>query len=139
MILLGSESGQHFVITFFIPSALAQKVLEKIVLLWKNCLSVDTALVTILRFFSFLKNWANPGLFFIYFRLFKHTPQFLQQINLKKCPPSLWCWESNSQPLKHESPPITIRPGLPLRFFSFKKIFQSFLSIRLTLTDAISF
>ena len=30
----------------------------------------------------FLK-WANPGLFFVYFRLFKHTLQFLQQINVK--------------------------------------------------------
>ena len=27
--------------------------------------------------------WANPGLFFIYYRLFKHTLQFLQQINVK--------------------------------------------------------
>ena len=26
----------------------------------------------------------NPALFFIYFRLFKHTLQFLQQINVKK-------------------------------------------------------
>ena len=30
-----------------------------------------------------LLKWANPGLFFIYFRLFKHTLQFLQQINVK--------------------------------------------------------
>ena len=29
------------------------------------------------------KKMANPGLFFIYFRLFKHTLQFLQQINVK--------------------------------------------------------
>ena len=27
--------------------------------------------------------WANPGHFFIYFRLFKHTLQFFQQINVK--------------------------------------------------------
>ena len=32
---------------------------------------------------SFLKKWANPGLFFVYFRLFKQTLQFLQQINVK--------------------------------------------------------
>ena len=43
-----------------------------------------------------LKKWANPGLFFIYFRLSKHTIQFLQQINVKKCPSSIWCWDSNS-------------------------------------------
>ena len=31
----------------------------------------------------FFLNCANPGLFFIYFRLFKHTLPFLQQINVK--------------------------------------------------------
>ena len=25
-----------------------------------------------------------------------------------------WCWDSNSRPLEHESPPITTRPGLLL-------------------------
>ena len=29
------------------------------------------------------------------------------------CPSSIWCQESNSRPLEHESPPITARPGLP--------------------------
>ena len=61
----------------------------------------------------FFKKWASPGLFLIYFRLFKHTLQILQQINLKKCPSSIWCRDLNSWPLKHESPPITTRPGLP--------------------------
>ena len=61
----------------------------------------------------FLKKWANPDLFFIYFRLFKHTLQFLQQINVKKCPSSIRFRDSNSQPMEHESPPITTRPGLP--------------------------
>ena len=32
----------------------------------------------------FLKKWANPGLFFIYFRIFKHTLQILQQIGVWK-------------------------------------------------------
>ena len=32
---------------------------------------------------------------------------------VKKCPSSIWCWYSNSQPLEHEPPPITTRPGLP--------------------------
>ena len=43
----------------------------------------------------FLKKWANPGLYFIYFHLFKHTLQFLQQINVKKCPYSIWYRDSN--------------------------------------------
>ena len=53
------------------------------------------------------------GLFFIYFRLFKNTLQFLQQINMKKCPSSIQCKDLNSCRLEHESPPITTRPGLP--------------------------
>ena len=34
----------------------------------------------------FIKKWAIPGLFFVNFRLFIQTLQFLQQINVKKCP-----------------------------------------------------
>ena len=61
----------------------------------------------------FLKKCANPGLFFIYFRHFKHTLQiFTTNTYVKKCPSSIWCRDSNSQPLEHESPPITTRPGL---------------------------
>ena len=33
--------------------------------------------------YSFLKKWAIPGPFFVYFRLFKQTLQFLQQIYVK--------------------------------------------------------
>ena len=61
----------------------------------------------------FSKKWANPDLFFIYFRPFKHTLQFLLQINVKKCPSSIQCRVSNSGPLEHASPPMTTRPGLP--------------------------
>ena len=43
------------------------------------------------------KNGPNPGLFFIYFHLFKHTLQFLKQINVKTCPSSIQCRDSNSQ------------------------------------------
>ena len=31
----------------------------------------------------------------------------------ENCPSSIWCWDLNPQPSEHESPPITIRPGLP--------------------------
>ena len=55
--------------------------------------------------------WANPSLFFIYFRPF-NTLQFFQQINVTKCPSSTRCRDSNSRPLGHEYPPITTRPGL---------------------------
>ena len=46
---------------------------------------------------------AIPGLFFVYFRLFNF---------FNKCQFSILCWDSNPQPSKHESPPITNRPGL---------------------------
>ena len=32
---------------------------------------------------------------------------------VKKCPSSIWYWDSNPWPLEHESPPITTSPGLP--------------------------
>ena len=51
----------------------------------------------------------QPRPLFIYFRLFKHTLQILQQ----KSPSSIRCWDLNSRPLEHESPSITTRPGLP--------------------------
>ena len=39
---------------------------------------------------GFFKKWAIPGLFLtIYFRLFKHTLQFLQHKKCKKCPSSI--------------------------------------------------
>ena len=51
-------------------------------------------------------------LFRLFLVFFKQTIQFLQQINVKKCPSSIWCRDSNPQPLECESPPITTRPGL---------------------------
>ena len=56
----------------------------------------------------------QPGLFFVYFRSFSNKHQYiLQQINVKKCPSSIWHWDWNPQPSERESPPITTRPGLP--------------------------
>ena len=60
----------------------------------------------------------QPGLFFFIFGLFKQTSlQFSQQIYVKKYPSSIWCWNSNSQPLEHQSPLITTRLGV--RFLPF--------------------
>ena len=60
----------------------------------------------------FLKNGPDPASFSFIFGLFKQTVQFLQQINAKKCPSSIQCWDLNPQPLEHELSPITTRPGL---------------------------
>ena len=63
---------------------------------------------------TFFKKMGQPQpLFRFIFGLFKQTLQFLQQIYVKKCPSSKWCWESNPWPLDRESLPITTRPGLP--------------------------
>ena len=61
---------------------------------------------------GFSKKLTNPDLFFI-FLSFQTQIEIFQQINVKKCPSSKWCKDSNSQPLEHESPPITTRQGLP--------------------------
>ena len=61
----------------------------------------------------FFKKMGQPRpLFHFYVCLFKHTLQFLHKINVKKCPSGTQCQDSNSQPLEHESPSITTRPGL---------------------------
>ena len=61
----------------------------------------------------------QPSLFFVYFCLFKQTIQFLQQINVKKCPSSIRHWDSNLQPSDYESPPLTTRPVLPVIMLDF--------------------
>ena len=63
---------------------------------------------------SFLKKMGQPRpLLSFSFGLFKQTSiQFLQQINAKKCPSSIRCCDLNPRPYKHESSPITTRPGL---------------------------
>ena len=57
------------------------------------------------------KKWANPGLFFVYFCLFNKTLQFLQKINVKKCPSSFRRRDLNSQPSDYKSPPLTTYQG----------------------------
>ena len=38
---------------------------------------------------------------------------------------SIKCWDSNPEPQKHESPPITTRPGLPPSYLSSYKAIQT--------------
>ena len=62
------------------------------------------------RFFKF----GQPRLLFHLFSPFRtHITNFTTNWYLKICPSSMWCWDLNSWPLEHESPPITTRPGLP--------------------------
>ena len=68
----------------------------------------------------------TPDSFPFIFGLFKQTIQLLQQINVKKCPSSIWRWDSNPRPFKHESSPITTRPGLtPTSYDCFQSILET--------------
>ena len=59
--------------------------------------------------------WANPGLFFVYFLSFQtnNTIFTTNQCEKMSSPSSIRYRDSNPQPLEHEFPPITTRPGLP--------------------------
>ena len=58
----------------------------------------------------FVFKWAIPGLFLFIFGLFKWTIHFLQQINGKPGPSSIGFRYLISQPLDHETSPITTKP-----------------------------
>ena len=53
--------------------------------------------------------WANPASFSLIFVI----SNFTTNRYVKKYPSSIRCQDSNSRPLKQESPIITTRPGLP--------------------------
>ena len=59
----------------------------------------------------FFKNGPSSASF--YFRLFKQTLQFVQPINVKNVHPVYGAGFRTHDFSEHESPPITIRPGLP--------------------------
>ena len=62
----------------------------------------------------FFKNGPTPASLIIYFQSFQTNTITIFTTNIcEKCPSSIWCQDSNPQPLEHESPPITTRPGLP--------------------------
>ena len=74
--------------------------------------------------FKSIKNpwiqWANPGLFSIYFRSIQTNIVTIFTANkCEKCPSSMRCRDSNSQPYDSESPPLTTRPGIRPRFYIF--------------------
>ena len=52
-------------------------------------------LCTSLQHAFFLKMCHPRPHFHFIFGLFKQTLQFLQQYDVKKCPSSFWCWDSN--------------------------------------------
>ena len=70
----------------------------------------------LLIFLFFLKkNWANPGLFFVYFRSFQTNNIIFTTNECEKCHvhPVSSAGIRTHDLLEHESTPITTRPGLP--------------------------
>ena len=57
--------------------------------------------------------WITLEAVFTYCTFSKHNLQFLQQLNVKKCPSSKWCWDLNPHTTEQESSPLTPRPGQP--------------------------
>ena len=61
----------------------------------------------------FFKQIGHPRPLFVYFRLFKQTLQFLQQMNVRNIHPVYGAGNrTHDLRNKHEYPPITTRPGL---------------------------
>ena len=77
--------------------------------------------------FVFFKKMGQPGPLFVYFGSFQTniiTIFTTDQCEKMSCPSSIRRRDLNPQPLDHEPPPITTRPGLlPLKIsFRFTKI-----------------
>ena len=64
---------------------------------------------TFLRVFFKKKNGPTPASFHVFSPFQTH---FTANMYVKKCPSRIRSRDSNSQPLEHESPLITTRPGL---------------------------
>ena len=72
------------------------------------------ALFRLFSVFLFIFGLFLFSFFFFYFAVFlkPKSTQFLQQINLKRWPSSILCWDSNPLRSYCESHPITTRQGL---------------------------
>ena len=64
------------------------------------------------QYFSIFFKMGQPRPVFHFIFVLSIT-KFCKKYVCEKCPYSIWCRDSNSRPLEHESPPITTRPGLP--------------------------
>ena len=93
-----------------------------VTLVSRMCVSFVWRGFHVIRFESALlsiTNWAIPILFFVYFWSFQTSDTIFQRVNVKKCPSSLWWWDSKPRPLEHESSPVTSWLGPRLNVFVF--------------------
>ena len=84
--------------------------------IWETIIDALQSTVTRSCFCIFLKKWANPGLFFVYFRSFQTNNTIFTTNQCEKCPNDhsvpILCQDLNPRPFIHELSPITTRPGL---------------------------
>ena len=87
----------------------------------------------------FFKKWANPDLFFIYFRSFQTNIITIFITNIcEKCPSSIQFQDSNPQPSERESLPISTRPGLPPYLSSCLALFNPSSQVKLLGLETLS-
>ena len=65
----------------------------------------------------FYKKMGQPRPLFHLFLSYQTHITIFTVNKCEKCPSSIRCWDSNSRPLEHESPPITTTPGLPPNWY----------------------
>ena len=73
---------------------------------------LNSPIITI-HTYTIFKKWDNPASFLFILVFSNKQYNFLQQINVKKCPSSIQCRDSNPWPFEHELSPKTTRPRLP--------------------------
>ena len=86
---------------------------------WNDDNGIRTRVVNLLHNRDISSFFQKMGLLrplFHLFSVFSNTQYIFYNKSMWKmsCPFSIWCWDSNPQPLEHESSPITTVPGTPL-------------------------
>ena len=73
------------------------------------CMKCSCAVPTLLRHI-FLKKWATPGLFFVYFRSFQtnNTIFTTNQCEKTSCPSRIRRWDSNPRPTAYFEPVLSL-------------------------------
>ena len=83
---------------------------------FQNGLKSSSNIYPLIRFnlYHTFLNLGHPRPLFPFIFVFFNNKHFNFKTNkCKKCPSSIWCWDSNPQRSEHQPLPITTRPGLP--------------------------
>ena len=94
-------------------SSSSGEVSEAIIRSETNGQTIHSIIHTFIHSFihSYIHSYIQASFSFIFAFSIKHYNFYNKCV--KKCPSSIWYWDSNSLHSKHESPPITTRSWLP--------------------------